>query len=142
MGDVNAGELHRLARVLRQAATAATASPSQGPVSAGDLAIVEDVAHNRGTSIGEIAQRTGLAQSLVSTTVAKLRDAGMVDVETDPADRRRARIGVSAAARKLFAARATRPIEPGIRQALPDATGEELAHVDQLLDELAGILLR
>jgi DNA-binding MarR family transcriptional regulator len=128
--------------VLRQAATAATANPGDAPVSAGDLAIVEDVAHHRGTSIGEIAERTGLAQSLVSTTVSKLRNAGMVDVETDPADRRRARIGVSADARKLFTDRATRPIDAGIRQVLPDARDEEVARVDDLLDELARILLR
>ena len=97
---------------------------------------------DRPLRIGEIAERTGLAQSLVSTTVAKLRDAGMVDVDTDPADRRRARIGVSAAARRLFAARAERPIGAAIRQALPDATGEELARVEELLDELAAMLLR
>jgi DNA-binding MarR family transcriptional regulator len=139
---VNAGELHRLARVLRQAATAATANPGEGAVSAGDLAIVEDVAHHRATSIGEIAQRTGLAQSLVSTTVARLRDGGMVDVETDPADRRRVRISVSASARKLFAARATRPVDVAIRQAVPGATDAERARVQELLGELARILLR
>jgi DNA-binding MarR family transcriptional regulator len=139
---VNAGELHRLARILRAAATLATANPGEGAVSSGDLAIAEDIAHHRGTSIGEIAERTGLAQSLVSTTVAKLRDAGMVEVETDPADRRRARVGVSATARKLFAARARRPVAPAIRQALPEATNEEIARVEELLDELSGIVLR
>ena len=123
-------------------ATAATANPGDAPVSAGDLAIVEDVAHHRGTSIGEVAQRTGLAQSLVSTTVARLGDAGVIEVDADPSDRRRTRIGVSAAARELFAARAARPIDPAIRQALPDASGAEIARVEKLLDELASLVLR
>jgi MarR family transcriptional regulator, 2-MHQ and catechol-resistance regulon repressor len=139
---VNAGELHRLARVLRLVATTATANPGEASVSAGDLAIVEDVAHHRGTSIGEIAERTGLAQSLVSTTVAKLREAGMVEVETDSSDRRRARIGVSAAARKLFAARSIRATEPAIRHAVPEATGDEIARIERLLEELASLVLR
>jgi hypothetical protein len=52
------------------------------------------------------------------------------------------RISVSASARKLFAARATRPIDVAIREALPDATDAERARIEELLDELARMLLR
>lgn len=73
VSDVNAGQLHQLARRLREIALAATADPGEMLVSAGDVAITEDVAHHPGASVGEIAERTALAQSLVSKTVARMR---------------------------------------------------------------------
>jgi DNA-binding transcriptional regulator GbsR (MarR family) len=69
------------------------------------------VAHNSGTSIGAIAHRTGLAQSLVSKTVATMRDAGVFEVRPDPGDRRRVAVSVSPPSRDIFRARGDRPIE-------------------------------
>ena len=69
---MNAVELHRLARVLREMAVMATANPGEQPVAASTLAIVEDVAAHPGTSISQIVERTSLAQSLVSGTTARL----------------------------------------------------------------------
>jgi len=69
---VNAGQLHRLARVLREIAQVATANEGERPVAASTVAIVEDVTGHPQSPITEIAQRTGLAQSLVSRTVDRL----------------------------------------------------------------------
>lgn len=141
MAAVNAGQLHRLARLLREIASAATADPGETPVSAGDLAIVEDVAHHAGTSIGQIAQRTGLAQSLVSKTVAAMRGAGVFTTAADPADGRRLLINVEPTTRAdVLAARGTRRIEAAIHERKPKASPEELAQIEELLDELAGRL--
>ncbi len=139
---MNAGQLHRVARRLREIAITATAQPGEQPVSAGDLAIVEDVADHDGSSIGEIARRTGLAQSLVSKTVAAMRDAGVLVTAADPADARRVLIGVDPETRaELFRSRAVRPIEPALRDHLPGASDHELAQIAELLDELGGLLL-
>lgn len=42
-----------------------------------------------GVSIGELTARSGFAQSHVSVAVARMRDAGWLIVERDPADKRR-----------------------------------------------------
>ncbi|WP_327668019.1 MULTISPECIES: helix-turn-helix domain-containing protein [unclassified Streptomyces] len=53
------------------------------------LVVASDIAAHRDTTVGEIAARTGLPQSQVSTTVARLKEAGSVQTSPDPADRRR-----------------------------------------------------
>lgn len=139
---MDAGQLHRLARLLREIATTATADPGELPVSAGHLAIVEDIAHHEGTSIGKIAQRTGLAQSLVSKTVTTMRDARVVITTPDPTDRRRMLVTIDPATRAdLFSARAGRPVDAAIRELRPGASDAEVHGIGELLDELAVRLL-
>lgn len=138
---MNAGQLHALARLLREIATLATADPGEAPVPGGVLAIVEDIAHHEGTSVGEIASRTGLAQSLVSTTVGAMRDRGILETTSDPNDRRRALIRVEPRARgELFHSRAVRPIDSAIRYVRPSAPEAEIERVIELLDELGQLL--
>jgi DNA-binding MarR family transcriptional regulator len=140
---VDAGQLHKVARLLREVALDATADPGQTPVSAGDIAIAEDITHHEKASVGEIAARTGLAQSLVSRTVAKLHDAGVVVTERDPHDGRRILISIAPDVRTgLFRSRARRPVEPALRSRYPDYSEATIARVVALLTELADILLR
>lgn len=92
-------------------------------------------------SVGEIAARTGLAQSLVSRTVAKLHDAGVVVTERDPGDGRRVLISIAPDVRTgLFRSRARRPVGPALRSRYPDSSEAEIARVVALLQELADIL--
>jgi DNA-binding MarR family transcriptional regulator len=138
---VDAGQLHKVARLLRDVALHATADPGETPVSAGDVAIAEDIAHHDKACVGEIAARTGLAQSLVSRTVAKLHDAGVVVTERDPGDGRRVLISIAPSVRTgLFRSRAWRPVEPALRSRYPDSSETEIARVVALLQELADIL--
>jgi DNA-binding MarR family transcriptional regulator len=51
--------------------------------------VLRDVFNHPDSSIREITIRTGLPQSYVSESVARLRDQGMVTTAVDPADRRR-----------------------------------------------------
>ncbi|WP_327683638.1 MarR family winged helix-turn-helix transcriptional regulator [Kitasatospora sp. NBC_00458] len=53
------------------------------------LVTLGDVVAHPGATVGEIAARTGLPQSQVSTAVARLVEAGSVETEPDPGDRRR-----------------------------------------------------
>jgi DNA-binding MarR family transcriptional regulator len=132
---VNAGQLHRLARVLQEVATAATADPGESTVSAGDLAITEDVAHHEGTSIGQIAQQTGLAQNLVSKTVAAMRDEGVLMTTPDPSDGRRILVIVDPAVQAdVFNSRAARPIDAALSQVRPGTSAAEIQRIDELLD--------
>ncbi|WP_225828584.1 MarR family transcriptional regulator [Streptomyces naphthomycinicus] len=53
------------------------------------LVVLGDIVSRPGTTVGEIAARTGLPRSQVSAAVARLEQAGSVGTEPDPADRRR-----------------------------------------------------
>ncbi|MFI6587271.1 MarR family transcriptional regulator [Embleya sp. NPDC050493] len=53
------------------------------------LVTLSDVVAHPDSAIGEIARRTGLPQSQVSTAVARLKETGSVETSQDPTDRRR-----------------------------------------------------
>ncbi|WP_427174736.1 MarR family winged helix-turn-helix transcriptional regulator [Arthrobacter sp. 92] len=137
-----AGELHRLARALREIAVSATADPGEPRVSTGQLAIAEDISYHPRTSVGEIAARTGLAQSFVSRTIVRMGTAGTVRTEADPADRRRSLISINPALQANdFQSRGRRPITSAIRAAFPGLTDERLAVIMDALDTLGAELL-
>lgn len=143
MRDVNAGELHRLARVLLDIAVAATANPGERPVSASTIAIVEDVGEHPSSSISQIVERTGLAQSLVSGTVARLSKAAVFIVEQDSTDRRRVLVKMNPQRQaEDFTERGARAIAGAIREAVPDVTDARVARIESALDRLAKDLLR
>jgi DNA-binding MarR family transcriptional regulator len=138
---VTSGELYRLARFLREVALSVTTDPGEGRPSLALMAITEDIAHHGETTIGEVAGRTALAQSLVSKTVAELRDAGVLATRADDSDRRRTRISISDAARsELFATRAARGVTAALQERLPHLPPERIAAVETLLDHLAAEL--
>lgn len=138
---VTAGELFRVARVLREVALASTADPGEPPPAAGLVSVTDDVAHHDGTTVGEIASRTGLAQSLVSKMVAQLRDGGVVSTVVDDQDRRRTRIRLTDLARgQVFADRGGRGVTDALRQRLPELDDAQLAGIEAALEQLAGHL--
>lgn len=53
------------------------------------IIVAADVRAHPGTPIKDIAIRTGFPQSKVSACVARLREAGAVETDSDPGDRRR-----------------------------------------------------
>lgn len=139
---MNAGELHRLARVLREIAQAATANAGERPVAASTVAIVEDVSDHPQSPITEIARRTGLAQSLVSRTVDRLQTHGVLTAGRDPADGRRTLVSVDPRTRHLdFADRAGRPIADAIGQVVTGVSGEQQERIAAALEVLAAELL-
>jgi DNA-binding MarR family transcriptional regulator len=138
---VTAGQLHRLARLLREVALAGTADPGEPRPAPGLIAVTEDIARHRDTTVGEIATRTGLAQSLVSTAVAKLKAAGVVQSQPDQNDRRRVRLDITPAARThVFADRGGREITAALHERFPDLPPERITTIETLLDQLANEL--
>jgi len=82
------------------------------------LIVLVDLAEHGESSVSDIVKRTGLPQSQVSTAVGRLRDAGRVDTEPDPADRRRTRIRLKAEPSPRALAVADSSIDATIAKAL------------------------
>lgn len=137
-----ASRLHRLARVLRSVALEATAEAGDSPIAPHELVIVEDVYGHPGTSISDIVARTGIAQSMVSQSIAGLRRLGAVTTDKDPHDGRRTRVTVSEhLTGGEFSRRGARGITDALRRELPDLDDERLARLEAVLAEAADLVL-
>ena len=135
---MNVAQLHKLSRRLRELALEVSGEESEERVSVSELAIVEDVANHPNTSVGDIAKRTGLAQSLVSRTVATTRDAGVFTTDADPADGRKLQVTIESKTRsRLFRERGARSIEEKLAQVLPNTTPSDLKKAVAMLEKLA-----
>ncbi|MEV7119827.1 MarR family winged helix-turn-helix transcriptional regulator [Kitasatospora griseola] len=131
--------LLRLGKRLTELGREMVTDHASATLSPGEIAVIADVYRHPGTSVQDIRARTGFAQSHVSTSVARLRERGLLDAAPDPADGRRTLLSASETARRYIRARVARPAEPVIAGAVPDP--EQARRVGELLDELAGLLL-
>jgi DNA-binding transcriptional ArsR family regulator len=86
---MTAGELIMLGRQLTRIGTEAMRGQGGSLAPAGQGMVAADVFSHPATPVGEIADRTGLRQSYVSESIARLRDEGVVETSADPADGRR-----------------------------------------------------
>jgi DNA-binding MarR family transcriptional regulator len=137
---VNGVDLFLLGRTLMKIGEEAMPTEGLGEHTRGVrsvLVVVGDVRENPGSSVGEIAERTGLPQSAVSTAIARLRETGAVVTTPDPADRRR--VLIEPAAR--ISARVAKVRSTSINGALGEALGsddpDDIAEVVGLLERLA-----
>jgi DNA-binding MarR family transcriptional regulator len=98
--------------------------------------VLIDVAYHPNSSISEITERTRFPQSLVSLSVAKLRDIGVVETASDPADGRRTLVRATRGMSERAEQRGGTPIETVIAKQLgpehEDQIGEALAALDVL----------
>ena len=92
------------------------------------------------SSIGEIAARTGLPQSYVSETVAKLRDEGAFETRPDPADGRRTLVKVSATVPETVTRLGAISVDDALISALADPPADEAADLLAALTEITGRL--
>jgi len=116
---MNALDLYLLGRRLMKLGEGAMRPPGAPPVPTGVRLIVTDIAEHPGSPIGEIARRTGLPQSHVSHSVARLRERGAVETEGDPKDGRRTLVRLS----PTVSARAARHGAARIDGQLAEAAG-------------------
>lgn len=100
---MKAHDLFQLGRLLSRIADEAMRPEGMEPTAPGVRLILMDVGSMPGSSIGEIAARTGLPQSYVSGSVARLREQGIFETESDPDDGRRTLVKVSAGAPRRVA---------------------------------------
>ncbi len=139
---MDAGQLHKLARALRELALDATTDASEGRPNAAETLVATDVFEHSPTTVGEIVHRTGVVQSQVSAIAAALHQAGVVAREPDPHDRRRTLIVVPSRARKVYGTdRGRRDIHEALRTYLADhglaANAREVKQVVGLLAQLS-----
>jgi len=126
--------LSRLARILREVALDASQAGHDLPVTGGELALVEAVARQPGSTIRELCATTGLAQSWVSTLARQLADKGVVQLEADPADRRRTLVRLTPeTARRALHEEGRRPIGDALTRALPHLDAGDAAELERLL---------
>jgi DNA-binding MarR family transcriptional regulator len=105
------------------------------------LIVATDIAEHPDSAVGEIAARTGLPQSQVSSAISRLKEAGTVVTTTDPTDRRRALVTQApTASDRLTEVRAT-TIIPALTEALGTDDPTQLTKVTAALDQLAEALL-
>ncbi|MFI6729665.1 MarR family winged helix-turn-helix transcriptional regulator [Streptomyces atratus] len=131
-------ELHHLGRRLTAAAISAMKDASDlGPT---ELLVLEHLYTAGPQPVGAIAQRTGFAQSRVSTVVAALHKRGLVELGADPADRRRTVAKIADHARAQAREARNRDAEPALRQMLPALADTEVDAVIAALKTLNSAL--
>jgi len=138
---MNGVELFLLGRTLMKIGE--DALPTQGIEGGGHRAVMvvaSDILENADSTVGEIAGRTGLPQSAVSTAVARLREAGSIVATVDPADRRRTLIRqadkISARVAEVRATTIDAALEEALGADDDDAISEVLAALETLARHL------
>ncbi|WP_037671662.1 MarR family winged helix-turn-helix transcriptional regulator [Streptomyces griseus] len=140
---MNGVELFLLGRTLMKIGEEALPEPPTGGGRyAGSarlvLIVASDIAAHPDTAVGEIASRTGLPQSQVSSAIARLKEAGSVRTAPDPVDRRRVLVRQAAAVSERVAQ--VRAV--GIEDALARALGSDDPHRLREVSEALGVLTR
>jgi DNA-binding MarR family transcriptional regulator len=137
---MNAAELHRLARILREMALLATENNGADSINAGELAVIEDIARNPGATISDVTRRTGLAQSLVSRITHAMSGAGIIRVESHATDRRKVRLDIEPAARAVMLTRAAHSIDDALTILTPELNLADRAALEEHLGEAVRLL--
>jgi DNA-binding MarR family transcriptional regulator len=133
-GCVNGMDLALLGRTLMKLGEAAIPTEGIGAHGTSEQSVIivaADIKAHPGTPVKDIAARTGFPQSKVSACVARLREAGAVETDTDPTDRRRTLIRPA----KTVSSRVTKvrdaDVDPVLTAALKDPD-----HLDEIKDAL------
>lgn len=140
---MNGLELLRLSRRLTKIAEEAIPRVGLHQLPTSVRSVLVDVFEHPGTSIGEITERTGFPQSLVSASVTTLREGGAVVTAADPDDRRRTVVRPAPAALERAASMVSAPIDGPLAAALgrndPGEIGELAAALELLASRLTPV---
>lgn len=136
---MNGVQLLRLGKRLVDLSREVTTSAGPSTLTPAEVAILEQVLRRPASSVSDLAAATGFAQSHVSTSVARLRSAGLLAADADPGDRRVTRLRLTSRARQGIRRRAGSSAAAVLRDELGDTARAK--RVERLLDELATLLL-
>jgi DNA-binding MarR family transcriptional regulator len=121
--------------------TAPGAEPADAPfMPTGPSLVLRDVFANPGSSITDITTRTGLPQSYVSESVARLRGQRILQTSADPADGRRTLVRVSDQHPRTVAAKGSVPVDAALAAALSEPPGG--AAMTQIIGTLSALAAR
>ena len=135
--EMNALDLILLGRRLTKIGEQAMRGSEGGGVPTGVGVIVRDVFAHPGCSIGEITTRSGLPQSYVSQSVARLCSRGLFTTKTDPADGRRTLVCVSAHHAGGVALKGSVSVDEALATALGETNARAAAVAIEALEAVA-----
>ncbi|MDQ7804624.1 MarR family transcriptional regulator [Amycolatopsis sp. A133] len=139
LADRLLGTVQGIRRVLRRRVRAGVPGT---PLPGAQVELLRVVADRPGIGVAAAARELHLANNSVSTLVNQLADAGLLHREADPADRRAARLEITAAAAARMAA--WRRARTGlVADALAELSEEDTTAIEQALpalEKLLGIL--
>ena len=106
-----------------------------------EFLVLRDLFMNGQSSISDTVNRTGLAQSKVSASVAKFRDRGWVKTSPDPADGRKTLATVTAQVKRQGDQRRARQAQDALDLVLADAQPAERRQLAKALERLHQLLV-
>jgi DNA-binding MarR family transcriptional regulator len=138
---VNALDLIMLGRQLSRIGEEAMRGSKAQYMPAGPSLVLRDVFAHPESSIADVTTRTGLPQSYVSESVARLRDQGIVETSADPADGRRTLVRVAPGHPRAVAAKGSVRVDAALAEALGEpADGAATAQIIRTLSDIAARL--
>jgi hypothetical protein len=141
VADVNAFELFLLGRkLMKLGEEAIPPSRLEDEMATSVRLVMADVFSHPGSSVSQITERTGFPQSLVSLSVARLRELGAVVTAPDPADRRRTLVRPAEGMLDRGARHAAVPVDQVVAGAISAEARERVPEVLAAL-ELLGQLI-
>lgn len=139
---MNAIEVYLLGRKLMKIAEGTfPAGPDRSALPASVRMVLVDVSEHPQSSISEITARTGFPQSHVSASVARLREQGVLETWSDPADGRRTLVKLSDEVRALRRRSRPMPIDGALTAELGSSDPAELQTVMEALEILGERLI-
>jgi len=104
----------------------------------GPSLVLRDVFAHPDSSISDVTARTGLPQSYVSESVARLRDQGIVETSADPSDGRRTLVRVAPGHPRTVVAKGSASVDGVLADALGEpAGGDAIAQIIGTLSDIA-----
>ncbi len=135
---MNALDLIMLGRQLTKIGEEVLRGSKAPAMPTGPSLVLRDVFAHPDSSISAVTARTGLPQSYVSESVARLRDQGIVETSADPADGRRTLVRVTAAHPRTVAAKGSASVDAALAAAQGHAAdaGEIIGTLSVLAERL------
>jgi MarR family 2-MHQ and catechol resistance regulon transcriptional repressor len=133
-------DLYQLGRRLTELAYQGMGG-SELDLTPSEFLVLRDLFMNGQSSISDTVSRTGLAQSKVSTSVAKFRDRGWVSTSPDPSDRRRTLVAITEVIKLQGDRRRARNAADALELVLVDADPAERRQLAGALERLHQLLV-
>src|SRR5215475_5955122 len=138
--EMEMSDLYQLGRRLTELAYEGMGA-GELEISPSEFLVLRDLYMNGESSISETVERTGLAQSRVSTSVANLRERGWVETGPHATDRRKTLARVTAQVKLEGDRRRGRSAAGALERVLADAKPSERAQLAKALERLHELLV-
>ena len=139
--EMEMSDLYQLGRRLTELAYEGMGA-GELEISPSEFLVLRDLYMNGESSIGATVERTGLAQSRVSTSVTNLRERGWVETGPDPTDKRKTLARVTKQVKLEGDRRRGQSASGALNRVLADAKPSERAQLAKALERLHQLLVQ